>query len=129
MPFEQKPTTVEEALLEDIGEKVGDTRRFVPFVMMHEFEGLLFSDCEAVSRAIGQLNVRGKLEAIRNEFDSPEEIDDSPDTAPSKRVAGIIAGYEKPLHGVLGIIEIGLPRIRSQCPHFDDWLCRLESIP
>jgi hypothetical protein len=39
---------VEDALLGEVIEAMGgrfDPRRFVPFVVMHEFEGLLFSDC------------------------------------------------------------------------------------
>jgi hypothetical protein len=28
---------------------------------------------------------------------------------------------------VLAILEIGLARIRDECPHFDGWLTRLEA--
>jgi hypothetical protein len=31
-----------------------DARRFVPFVVVHEFEALLFSDCAAFSRVAAQ---------------------------------------------------------------------------
>ena len=60
---------------------------------------------------------------------TPEEIDDSPDTAPSKRIQALIPGYRKPLSGTLAARAIGLPRIRSACPHFSDWLDRLENLP
>ena len=53
LPFAQKALTVERALSEDICRELGqgfDSERFVPYVMMHEFEGLLFSDCERFSR-------------------------------------------------------------------------------
>jgi hypothetical protein len=36
--------------------------------------------------------------------------------------------YKKPLHGSLIASEIGLPRIRGECPHFNDWMTRLESL-
>ena len=42
--FSQKAITVENALLGDVCHELGDgfdSRRFIPFVMMHEFEGLL----------------------------------------------------------------------------------------
>src|SRR5580692_12217467 len=42
-----KAKLVESALIEDISEEMGnrfDARRFIPLVMMHEFEALLFSD-------------------------------------------------------------------------------------
>jgi hypothetical protein len=45
-------------------------------------------------------------------------IDDSPVTAPSKRVARLVRRYEKPLFGTLAALEIGLPTIRRECPHF-----------
>ncbi|TVS10061.1 MAG: DUF4276 family protein, partial [Planctomycetaceae bacterium] len=37
-------------------------------------------------------------------------------------------GYEKPLYGTLAAIEIGLDAIRQQCPLFDGWVARLESL-
>jgi hypothetical protein len=30
---------------------------------------------------------------------------------------------------VLAAIAIGIPAIRAECPHFRDWLSRLEAIP
>ena len=132
LPYVQKATTVEEALVADIRAEMGDTfnpERFIPFVMMYEFEALLFSDCESFSRAIGRPELSANLQSIRNQFPSPEEIDDSPITAPSKRVEGLIGGYEKPLLGALAILEIGLDTIRAECPHFREWLTRLEAWP
>jgi hypothetical protein len=67
------------------------------------------------------------VQEIREQFATPEEIDDSPATAPSKRVEALVRGYEKPLLGVLAILEIGLVRIRAESPHFDGWLGRLEA--
>ena len=66
---------------------------------------------------------------IRNTFATPEEINDSPQTAPSKRIKSLIASYEKPLMGTLGALEIGLLKIRKECKLFDAWLSNLESIP
>jgi hypothetical protein len=104
-----------------------DQSRFVPFVAMHEFEGLLFSDCHAFADAIGMLQFEQKLKAVRDAFQTPEEINDSPQTAPSKRIAAIVPGYQKPLYGVLAAIAIGLETIRASCPHFARWLTQLES--
>ena len=66
------------------------------------------------------------FQAIRNEFDTPEQINDSPDTAPSKRVLGLFPGYQKPLLGTLAAQEIGLDAIRRECAQFSDWIERLE---
>ncbi len=130
--FAQKAAQVENSLLLDICEELGhsfDRSRFIPFVMMHEFEGLLFSDCAGFSRGIGRPELAAEFQAIRNQFPSPEEINDSPVTAPSKRVEGLVPGYEKPLSGTLAILEIGLNPIRKECPHFHEWMSRLEAWP
>jgi hypothetical protein len=125
---EQKGPFVEDALLKDVSKEIDDPGRFIPFVLMHEFEGLLFSDCDALSRGIGRPDLRPRFEGIRNQFGTPEEINDSPDTAPSKRMESIIPGYEKPLLGILAILEIGLDRIRAEYPHFNGWLSKLEAL-
>jgi hypothetical protein len=127
---EAKAALVERALQEDICAALDEDParcRFVPFVVMHEFEGLLFSDCEVFGREIGHQEVVPDLQAIRDGFGSPEDINDSPTTCPSRRVAGLVPGYQKPLFGILAATAMGLDRIRRHCPHFADWLTRLEN--
>lgn len=129
--FPAKAETVEKALLDAVAIEMGedfDIRRFVPFVVMHEFEALLFSDCEAFARGVGRAELAPSFQAIRNQFSSPEEINDSPQSAPSKRVEALIPGYEKPLYGSLAALEIGLDKIRAACLHFQNWLTRLEKL-
>ncbi len=70
-----------------------------------------------------------RLQTIRESFGNAEEIDESPDRAPSKRIEGLYPGYPKPLLGTLGALEIGLPGIRAACPHFSSWVSRLEDLP
>ena len=106
-----------------------DPRRFVPYVMMHEFEGLLFSDPERLGEGIGRPGLAPAFEAIRKQFSTPEEINDSPQTAPSKRILGLVPEYEKPLMGTLAVLEIGLDTIRQECPLFRAWVERLEQWP
>lgn len=130
LPFFQKAPTIQDALLAEICDAMGkgfDARRFLPYVMMHEFEALLFSDCVRFAQGIGRPDLAPRFQQIRNAFETPEEIDDSPQTAPSKRVQALVPGYEKPLMGTLAVLEIGLEAIRAQCPHFRGWLERLET--
>jgi hypothetical protein len=96
---------------------------------MHEFEGLLFSDCEAFARAIGQESVAGDLRKIRDKFNTPEEINDSTLTAPSRRIASLLPQYDKPLLANVAALEIGLKKMRKECPHFEQWLTTLENLP
>lgn len=132
LPFEQKASSVQDGLLADICTVMGKSfnpARFVPYVMMHEFEGLLFSDCDRFSQGIGQPGLAPQFQAIRAGFDSPEAINDSPETCPSKRVVALVPGYEKPLLGALAVLEIGLDTIRAECPLFRAWLEQLEAWP
>jgi len=103
-----------------------DPRRFIPFVAMHEYEALLFSDCDMLASSLGDPSLAAPLSEILAAFATPEEINDSPQTAPSKRIELLVERYEKPFHGVMAFLEIGLPKVRSQCPHFDAWVRQLE---
>lgn len=130
LPFADKAPSVKNAIFADIRAELGDgyqPDRFIPYVMMHEFEGLLFSDCAQFAIGVGYPDLSPQLQAVRDAFSSPEEINDSPQTAPSKRVKAIFAGYDKPLFGALAVLEIGLDSIRAECPHFKDWLECLEA--
>lgn len=131
LDVQHKASRVERSLLDSVTEEMGagfNRERFVPFVVMHEFEGLLFSDCAAFGEGIGRQDLVPNLRRIRDEFETPEHIDDSPITSPSKRLEDLVPGYEKPLLGTLAVLEIGLARIREECPHLDRWLGRLESL-
>ena len=127
--LQARAASVEQAVLDDISESLGgsfDPRRFVPYVVMHEFEGLLFSDPDRFARGIGRPNLSSEFQAIRDDFDSPEAINDSPETHPSERIMELYQGYQKPLMGVLAVEEIGLDAIRGECPLFDRWVEKLE---
>ena len=131
LPFARKANTVQDALSADIAEQMGPgfhPNRFIPFVMMHEFEGLLFSDCAKFAAAIARPDLAPKLQRIRDQFRTPEEINDSPITAPSKRVLDLVPNYQKPLMGTFAALEIGLDGIRRECPFFDSWVTTLEKL-
>jgi Domain of unknown function (DUF4276) len=134
LPYASKAAAVQDALLADISAEDGccdasGECRFIPYVVMHEFEALLFSDCVRFATSIGRLDLAPQFQAIRDLFPSPEDINDSPITAPSKRVEALVAGYEKPLFGNLAALDIGLDAIRAECPLFNNWLQRLETAP
>ena len=121
--------TIESGLTEDISRTLGDSfnpDRFTPYVMMHEFEAMLFSDSEAFARSIGHPDLAVAFQEIRDEFQTPEHIDDSPITAPSKRIQNLVPSYRKPLMGTLAALGIGMEKIREECPHFREWLGLLE---
>lgn len=118
---------VELAILDDFEQVTGITGRFEPHILLHEFEALLFSDCEKFAEAIGQQDKAKALQDIVDKFDTPEHINDHPNTAPSKRMLSVIPGYQKPLFGSVGAVGIGLTKIREKCSSFDGWMARLEA--
>lgn len=100
-----------------------------PYVQRHEFEGLLFSDVNAFTSVMDAPEESvAELRRIRSQFQTPEDIDDGAETAPSKRIARTIAMYRKALHGPLIAETIGLDAIREECPRFNQWVERLESL-
>jgi hypothetical protein len=125
-------TALEAAVKADIVNSVDDAfrpgLRFIPYLVLHEYEGLLFSDPPTFASGIGQPSLAPRFQAIRNSFNTPEDINDNPNTAPSKRVLTAHAGYNKVVDGVLAAKKIGLIQIRTQCPHFDAWICSLENL-
>ena len=128
--FAEKAVTVEQAVLADISAELGegpDFWRFIPYVQMHEFEALLFSDPRLLADGLG-LPGDSETIRIRSEFQSPEEIDDSPQTAPSKRIVSLNAAYQKVADGYLISQSIGLRTMRAECPHFNEWIERLEAL-
>ena len=128
----EKGKIVEDALSDNIANEMGpnfDRRRFIPYVAMHEFEAMLFSDCDIFARGIGLPDLASEFAEINHQFASPEEIDDSPDTAPSSRIKALVPGYQKPLMGTFAASEIGLDTICSACPHFRRWLRLLLRLP
>ena len=104
-------------------------QKALPYIQLHEFEGLLFSDVAAFKTSIGIPNRSvEKLRRIRAMFTTPEDINDNNQTAPSKRIASIVARYDKVVDGPLVAMETGLDVIRNECPRFHNWLNRLESL-
>jgi hypothetical protein len=105
------------------------SQRFIPYIQLHEFEALLFSDPASFIVAFpNEPKAIAQLTAIRKQFPSPEDIDDGSLTAPSKRILNLLPDYQKPVAGLLIVQQIGLATIRSECRRFDNWLARLTAL-
>lgn len=104
--------------------------RFIPYLQLHEFEGLLFNNIETFKSQIpaNEITDIKELEAILSSYPNPEMINDMPETAPSKRLTKLIAGYRKVVYGNILAEVIGLEHIRNKCPRFNFWISKLESI-
>ena len=113
-------------LEQKLGADVGHGN-FIPNLMLHEFEALLLTDVEAFAEWTENDVVLTPLRQVRKTT-APEDINDSPYTAPSKRILGCMKGYQKTFHGPLIASTIGLDAIRTACPHFHDWLVKLDAL-
>ena len=123
LPAHQRATVLEQAMGADM-----DEANLIPNLMVHEFEALLFSDIAALKPILPQhADAIDRLSAAAARFESPEHINDSPQTAPSKRLLAL-PGYQKSLHGSLVARDIGLDIMRRHCLHFDAWCRRIQQL-
>lgn len=133
LPALEKVIRMEEAIKADIlSIKTLHNNKFIPYLQLHEFEALLFSN-PALMEEWFSLDYKfreGYFHEIRARYETPEHINDSPHTAPSKQIMNIIPAYEdmKTSDGVFIVEEIGLTRLREECTHFNAWLSQLESL-
>lgn len=129
LPFGQRSQFLSQGLSGDFAKRYPALQaRFIPFVAMHEFEGLLFSDPAAMARSMGDRSLEAHFTSIRESFETPEHINDSYLTAPSKRLIAAMPGYQKVVHGNIAFLEVGLDRVRLECPIFDGWLTSIEQL-
>lgn len=116
---------LEKSFAEDI-----NSNRFIPYIQLHEFETLFFADVK-VSDGILSLNSVSRfkaLEDILNQYSNPELINDSPQTAPSKRILQLYPQYQKRIDSIRVLQRIGLINISQKCRHFNTWLSKLEAL-
>lgn len=119
---EARVAHVEEA----IGTKFNDSR-FRPYLMLHEFEAMLFTNIKKWEHRFDDV---AEIARLKKEVAGlePEHINETLQGAPSKRILRRINDYEKPLHGPDALKDIGLEAIRKACPHFAAWLTWAEGL-
>ena len=104
--------------------------RFIPYLQLHEFEGLLFNDINVIYSQIPAADIVGKAELEKTfaEYTNPEMINNNRDTSPSHRLTRIIRGYNKVVYGDILSEAIGLARIRAKSPRFHSWITTIENL-
>ena len=121
---------IEQALEADIAEAMGTKagEGFFAYLSLHEYEALLFSDPEKLAGVTMGAKDAERFAAVVAECGGCEEINDRPETAPSKRILKIAPGYKKTSDGPVAAQRIGLATMRVKCQHFDGWVRRLEKF-
>lgn len=106
-------------------------RRFLPFIVLHEYETFLFAKPDEFS--LFYPNEHKEIQALQkiaSDIGNIELINDGPQTAPSKRIIAQFPAYKrgKTTVGTQVAELIGLNRIRECCQHFDEWVQRIENL-
>lgn len=120
----KKAAFLEAQLTQDISQS-----NFLANLMVHEYEALLYTQPSMFAQWTDDTNVVTALSAAVANAGSPEDVNDSPQTAPSKRILAAMPGYQKTFHGPLIACDIGLASMRQACPHFHGWLLAIEALP
>lgn len=106
------------------------TDRLVPFVMLHEFEALVFSDLQAMDWEYLDDSDQTRIENLKNELlqcdNLPEKVNNGEMTAPSKRIIKYFPDYDKVTKGVSIVRHIGMKKLLEMCPHFCSWVASIE---
>lgn len=124
------PTPYVIALETAIAQNI-DYHRFIPYLQLHEYETMLLAEPDAFGIAFENCDAAiQQVKAIVASVQSIELINDGKDTAPSKRIIDVIPEYEgrKSTAGPDVAAYIGIVKIRDKCPHFHQWLTRLETL-
>lgn len=122
---------LQAALHEAIVAHVGcRPERFIPHIQPYEYEGLLFSDPQALAQTEpAWLVSQGQLARVRADFATPEHINDSYETKPSRRLEKLLQpGYKKTRHGPLAAERVTLPVMERECLHFHGWMDSLRAL-
>jgi hypothetical protein len=124
-------THLNTALHQELVTHVGcRPERFIPHIQPYEFEGLLFSDTVALSQTEPGWQAReAKLAAVRADFETPEHINNSIETKPSRRLEQLLQpGYKKTRHGPLAAERVTLAAMERECLHFRLWMEALRNL-
>lgn len=107
--------------------------RFIPYIQLHEYEALVFCGLDYLTDMYKESQKSiDKLKEVLNLIGNPELVNDSPDTAPSKRIIQAIEGVKKPLYnydkpkaGRYVAEKVGIEVLRKKCSHFNEWVEKL----
>ena len=118
---------LERKLKEDIlnADELRDIRpnRFLPYIQLHEFESLLYTDISVLKYDFLDPNDAERIDCLCADTRNipPEDINNGPETAPSKRLLKAVA-YQKGDAPSEWLETIGVKAIKAKCPHFSAWL-------
>ena len=120
-----------ESNLNDYIQKIKPYRYFIPYIQRHEMETLLFANPEKGFEFEAE-EIKNDVINLCKQFDSIEDINDTPEGAPSKRLERIYNRHQKRYVKIVDGIEIAeltsIEEMLEKCPRFKDWVEKLIEV-
>lgn len=120
-----------ESKLNEYVQKIKPYRNFIPYIQRHEMETLLFSNPEKGFEYEDE-RIKNEVVNLCKQFDSIEDINDTPEGAPSKRLADIYSKHQKKYVKIVDGIEIAelttIEEMLGKCPGFKRWVEKLIEV-
>jgi hypothetical protein len=125
-----------EVTADELEKKIGslfNSQKLIPYIQKYEFETLLFCKPSYYRKCFNNLNAEKEIEQIISSCGGIENINNSPQTAPSKRIEKIFdhynsEQYDKVFHGPAIVDDIGLDIILEKCDRFRNWINILKNL-
>lgn len=121
---EERIKKMEEKLNEAV-QSIKPYRFFIPYIQRHEFETLLFADPEKGFDLEDRL-IKQDVISLCNSFTSIEDINCTPEGAPSKRLKIIYERHNKVYEKVTDAVDIAelttIDKLLEECPRFRKWI-------
>jgi len=107
--------------------------RFIPYIQKYEFETLLFSKPEYYRDYFDTDKITEEMIRVISSFQNDiESINDSPNTAPSKRLEKLFKEigeeYDKVFYGAGIAQDLGIDTIRQKAHRFNKWVEKIQSL-
>lgn len=124
MTKDERIAHLESALGADISDA-----RFLPYIQKHEFETFMFVDMSRLVQLYPGHECKVDRIARGAQGLAPEDVNGGDYSSPSMRIMAEFREHERNKPRIVPILEqIGLPTLRSNCPHFNSWVTALENM-
>ena len=127
LPTDFPNYTEDSTRIEQIEKGISDdisSPDFLSYVQRHELEALMFSAIDGFELVVDDDGKLNQLKKIMTDYPNPEDINNSPQTAPSKRLFDVF-GYDKTGDGSLIFEMLDVETIMDKCPRFKEWIEKL----
>ena len=128
LPGDFPSFTMDSTKIEQIEKAIHDDFEnnpdLIPYIQRHELEALMFSDRSGFELVIDDVSKLQQIDKILDQYPNPEDINNNPNSAPSKRLQKIFS-YDKTGDGELIFDMIGIDSILEKCPRFAEWLTKI----